>query len=216
MSHLKRQQIPKQWPIERKGSVYVVKSTFGTKDGVPVLVALRDMLKIVNDRKEAKKTIHSRHILLNEKPVIDEKNTILFLDTLSIIPMKKHYRLELSEKGKFFLNEIKENETDKKISKVINKKTLRGKKTQLNLSDGRNFLTEMKCNVNDSVIVNLKDRKIEKCLPLKEKAKAIVFAGKHIGEKGEIESLNLEEKRAILKINGKETNILIKQLMVTE
>jgi small subunit ribosomal protein S4e len=216
MSHLKRQQIPTQWPIGRKGSVYVVKSNFGTKEGVPVLIALRDMLKIVKDRKEAKQTIHSRHILLNEKPVVDEKHTILLMDTFSVIPLKKYYRLELSEKGKFYFDEIKENEASKKVSKIVNKKTLKGKKTQLNLSDGRNFLTDMKCNVNDSVIVNLKDSKIEKCLPIKEKAKAIVFAGKHIGEKGEIEKLNLDEKRAVLKIGGKETNILIKQLMVTE
>ena len=83
MSHLKRQQIPKQWPIGRKGSVYVVKSKFGTKDGVPVLIALRDMLKIVKDRKEAKQTIHNRHILLNEKPVIDEKNTILLFEPVN-------------------------------------------------------------------------------------------------------------------------------------
>jgi len=216
MSHLKRQEVPKQWPIGRKGSVYVVRSTFGINEGVPVLVALRDMLKLVDNRKEAKKAIHARNILLNTKPVTDERNAILFLDTFTIIPLKKNYRLELSEKGKFYFEEIKESEVEKKISKIINKKTLKGKKTQLNLGDGRNFLTDMKCNVNDSVIVNLKANKIEKCLPLKEKANAIVFAGKHIGEKGEIESLNLEEKRAMIKIQGKETNILIKQLIVVE
>lgn len=216
MTHLKRQQVPKQWPIERKGSVYVISPNSAINEGVPILVALRDILKIVNNRKEAKQTIHERHILLNEKAVIDEKNTILLFDTFSILPMKKHYRLELSEKGKFYFEEIKESEAGKKVSKIVNKKTLKGKKTQLNLSDGRNFLSEMKCNVNDSVVINLKDGKIEKCLPLKEKAKVIVYAGKHTGKKGEIEKLNLEEKDAVVKSEGKEINILIKQLIVTE
>jgi small subunit ribosomal protein S4e len=216
MTHLKRQQVPKKWPIERKGSVYVVNSNFGVNEGVPVLIALRDMMKIAENRKEAKQTIHMRQILLNEKPVTDEKNNILLFDTLNILPMKKCYRLELSEKGKFYFEEIKESEAGKKIAKITNKKVLKGKKTQLNLSDGRNFISDMKCNMNDSVAINLKEGKIEKCLPLKENAKVIIFAGKHCGEKGEIVNLNLEEKTAKINSDGKEENILIKQLMVVE
>jgi small subunit ribosomal protein S4e len=216
MSHLKRQAVPKKWPIERKGSVYVVKTSFGTNQGVPVLIALRDMLKLTHDRKEAKQAIHMRQILLNEKPVIDEKSNIQLFDTLSILPMKKYYRLELSETGKFHFNEIKESDANKKIAKITNKKMLKGKKLQLNLSDGRNFISNVKCNINDSAVINLKEGKIEKCVPFKENSKIIVFAGKHLGDKGEITSINLEEKTAQINSDGKEKNILIKQLMVTE
>jgi len=216
MSHWKRQSIPTSWPIERKGSTYVVKPRFSVNEGVPVLIVLRDMLKIAQNRSEVKRIIHLRQILVNERLVTDERNNILFFDTINIIPLKEHYRLELSKNGKFYLNKIKESEANKKIAKIINKKTLKGKKTQLNLSDGRNFLSDIKCNVNDSVAINLKEGKIEKCLPLKEKTKAVIFAGKHIGKNGEIEKLNLEEKIAIVKIEGKEINILINQLMVVE
>jgi small subunit ribosomal protein S4e len=216
MSHLKRQSAPKSWPIERKGTTYIVQSNFNTKEGVPVLVLLRDILKLAGNRTEVKRIIHSNQILVNEKKVTDEKNTILLFDTVNIIPLKKCYRLEANERGKFHLEEIKESEAAKKISKITNKKILRGKKTQLNLRDGRNFLSDIKCNINDSVVINLKEGKIEKCLPLKEKAKVFVFAGKHIGKHGEIEKLNLEAKVAIVKINGKEISILINQLMVTE
>ncbi|MCL5018416.1 MAG: hypothetical protein M1416_01465, partial [Candidatus Pacearchaeota archaeon] len=188
----------------------------GLNEGVPVLVALRDMMEIVQNRKEAKKAIHSRHILLNEKAVIDEKNNIQLFDTVSIVPLKKSYRLELSKNGKFYFNEIKENEASKKIAKIINKKMLKGKKIQLNLSDGRNFISDMKCNVNDSVSINLKEGKIEKCIPLKEKSKIVIFAGKHLGDKGEIMNINAEEKTAKINSEGKEMNILIKQLMATE
>ena len=216
MSHLKRQSSPTNWPIERKGTTYIVKSNFSFREGVPVLIVLRDMLKLAQNRSEVKRIIHSKQILINEKKVKEEKNSVLFLDTLSILPLKKSYRLELSEKGKFYLNEIKESEASKKIAKIVNKKMLKGKKVQLNLSDGRNFISELKCNINDSVEINLKDKKIEKCLHLKEKAKIGIFAGKHIGKKGEIISLNLEEKTAKVKIDEKEINILINQLMVME
>jgi small subunit ribosomal protein S4e len=135
---------------------------------------------------------------------------------VNILPLKKCYRLELSDSGKFYLNEIKESEASKKIAKVVNKKLLKGKKLQLNLSDGRNFLSDLKCKTNDSVLINLKTGKIEKCIPLKEKAEVIVFSGKHVGDKGQIISLNLEDKIAKIKSKEKEINVLINQLLVTE
>jgi small subunit ribosomal protein S4e len=216
MSHWKRQAAPKSWPIERKGSTYVVKPRFSIKRGVPVLIVLRDMLKLAQDRSEVKRIIHLKQVLVNEKPIRDEKNNILFYDTINIPAMKKYYRMELNENGKFYLEEIKEKEAEKKITKVVNKKILKGKKIQFNLSDGRNFISELKCNINDSVVVNLKEGKIEKCLSLKEKAKTVVFAGKHTGKKGEIEKLNPEEKTASVKVGNREIDILINQLMVVE
>lgn len=194
----------------------MVKPRFSVKEGIPILILLRDMLKIAQNRSEVKRIIHLRQILVNERLVTDERNNLLFFDTLNIIPLKEYYRMELSENGKFYLNKIKESEANKKIAKIINKKMLKGKKTQLNLSDGRNFLSSMKCNINDSVEINLKEGKIEKCLPLKEKERVVIFAGKHIGKRGEIEKLNLEEKIAKIKIAGKEINILINQLMVVD
>ncbi len=174
------------------------------------------MLKVTQNKKEVKRAIHLKHILLNNKIVIDEKNSALLFDTITIIPSKKHYRLELSKKGKFQLDEIKEIEANKKISKIVDKKILKGKKTQLNLSDGRNIISDIKCNVNDSVLINFKTKKIEKCLGLKEKTKVMVFAGKHSGEKGIINKIKPKRKMAELNIDKKPVNVLIKQLMVIE
>ncbi len=214
MAHLKRQGIPKNWPIKRKGTTFVVKPI--SRKGIPLLLVLRNLLKIAKTRKEVKKAIHRKHLLINNRIVKDEKIGMALFDTLSLVPSKTYYRLGLSEKGKFELEEIKENEANKKIAKIINKKVLKGKKTQLNLSDGGNFLSDIKCSTNDSVLINFKDKKAEKCLPLKEKVKLIVFAGKHAGATGKIQEIHKERKMAVID-NGKEKlNILIKQLMVVE
>ena len=216
MSHLMRQKAPKKWPIGRKGSAYIVRPSSSLDQGVPLLIVLRDLLKLAQNRKEVKKIIHLKQILVNERPARDEKENILFFDTISIVPMKKSYRMEISGSGKFCLKEIKENEANKKISKVVNKKVLKRKKVQINLNDGRNFLSDLKCEINDSVIINVKDRKIEKSIPLKEKSKIVVFAGKHLGKEGEIVSLDTKEKTAKINVEGKEINILIKQIMAIE
>ena len=114
------------------------------------------------------------------------------------------------------MEEIKESEANKKVTKIIGKKVLKNKKVQLNLSDGKNFLSDLKCKTNDSVLIDLKNKKIDKCLELKEKANVIVFAGKHAGKKGQIEKLKLERKMSSVKVGSDKINALIKQIMVVE
>jgi len=216
MAHLKRQKAPKNWPIYRKGTTFVVRPLTNLNKGIPILIILRDMLKTVQKRKEAKKMIHEKSVLLNNKIVKDEKNSTTLFDVITIVPLKKNYRLSLSDKGKFKLEEIKESEAGKKVSKIINKKILKGKKIQLNLIDGRNFLSDMKCKTNDSVVINFKNKKIEKCLEFCEKANAVVFGGKHAGVKGKIDKIDLKHRIVELGIGKEKINVLIKHLIVVE
>lgn len=213
MTHLTRHMAPKNWPVHRKGTKYVVKAK---SQGVPLLFVLRDMLKIAQNRKEVKKALHLKNILINNKIARDEKNGLLLFDTVTIVPSKKYYRLSLSEKGKFIMEEINEKDSENKISKIINKKTLKGKRIQINLSDGRNFISDLKCNIGDSVLINFKSKKVEKYLNLKEKVKVIVLGGKHAGVSGVIEKIKPERKMVKLKINEGEVNVLIKQIMAIE
>ena len=46
MSYLRRQKIPKNWPLPRKGTAYVVKPSFSTNKGIPILIILRDLLNL--------------------------------------------------------------------------------------------------------------------------------------------------------------------------
>ncbi len=216
MSHLKRQGVPKNWPIARKGTAYVVKPYSHFSDSVPVLVALRDMIKVAQNRKEVKAALHKRTVLLNTKQVLDDKVSINLFDVLTLVPSKKSYRLTLDERGKFMFEEIKESESGKKVAKVVDKKMLKGKKIQLNLSGGINLISNTKCNINDSLLVNLKEKKIEECVPLKENAKVLIFAGKHAGEKGKVTKIDAEKKMVELEVGGKQVNVLIKQLIVTQ
>ena len=162
MSHLKRQKAPKNWPIKRKGTTYVVRPNFNIKKGIPVLIILRDVLEVAQTRKDVKKILTAKQILVNGKLVKDEKNNVVLFDTISIVLTKKFYRMGLSSKGKFEVQEINAKESEKKIAKIIDKKILKGKKIQLNLSDGTNFLSDLKCNVKDSVLVNLLERKMSR------------------------------------------------------
>src|SRR3990167_7438532 len=130
--HIKRQLTPKKWPIVKKVTAYIVKPNFNSENGLTILTILRDILKIAQTRKEVKKAIFSKNVLLNSKPLKDEKHSAVLFDTLSIIPAKKSYRLTMSEGGKFKLDEIGERESSKKISKIVDKRIISGKKRQIN------------------------------------------------------------------------------------
>ena len=60
MGHLKRQNISKNWPIARKGNTFVVKPL--SKKGIPLLIVLRDLLKIAQTREEVKTAIQRKHL----------------------------------------------------------------------------------------------------------------------------------------------------------
>jgi small subunit ribosomal protein S4e len=215
MSHLKRHAIPKSWPMQRKGTAFVVQPNRGFSEALPILIILRDLLKVAQNRKEAKKMIHMKNILLNSKEVRDEKEGVVLFDVITLVPSNKNYRLVILKNEKFNVEEIKENEASTKIIKINNKTMVKGKKVQLNLSDGSNILSNIKCNTGDSVLVNLKTKKIEKCLPLEKNSEAIVFAGKHSGEKGKIDEINNERKTVEINTGKEKINVLIKQVMIT-
>ena len=101
MKHLKRRKIPKSWPISRKGTKYVIKPSFGLRNGLPLVVALRDVLKVAKNRKEVKKAIHEKNILINGSTVKEEKTNVQLFDKITLVPSKTNYQLNLSANGKF-------------------------------------------------------------------------------------------------------------------
>lgn len=217
MSYLRRQSVPKSWPVTRKkGNSYLISPSTNKNSGIPLLVLLRDVMGIVQTRRELKKALHQNNIKINQKECHDEKTGLTLFDVITLVPSKKNYRVTLKTNGKYDIEEIKESDSDRKVTKVDDKKVLKGKKTQLNLSDGRNFLSEIKCSVSDSVIINFKDKKIEKCIPIKEKANVFVISGKHAGKKGIIKNIEEEKKLVNIGTEDGDIQVLIKQVMTIE
>jgi small subunit ribosomal protein S4e len=216
MRHMKREKMPKNWPVARKGKKFVVRPNHSNDKGLPILIILRDVLGITKTRKEVKKALHDKNVLINGRNVRDEKNTAVLFDVITIVPSKKNYRIGLTENGKFKIEEIKASESNTKIAKIVDKKILKGKKIQLNLSDGKNTLYDKKCSTGESVIIDLKSKKVEKTIPLKVKSKVLVYAGKHAGKQGMIDEIDEKNKMVVVNDGKNKSNILIKQTMVLE
>jgi small subunit ribosomal protein S4e len=187
MAHIKKTQMPKAWPVPRKGGKkrFVAVPSHATSKGISLLFLLRDVLKIVKTRKEARHMTFNGMVKINNVARKDENFPVQVFDTVNLEKAKLNYKLEIVNK-KYSLVEISAKEAETKIVKIVGKKTIAKDKIQMNLDDGQNVLTKEKFSVGDSVVLNTKENKIVKVLPLKEGAKIEVILGKHAGEKGDL------------------------------
>jgi len=207
--YLKRKAMPRSWPIPRKGTAYVVK---GSERTMPLLTIIRDLLGVVKTKKEAKNLMNASEIFVDSMPRKEVAYAVNLFSVVSLPKIKKFYRLELN-KDKLAIVEIKEKESEIKPCKIIGKKTLKGNKQQINLIDGRNVLSNEKMKVNDSVLINLRENKIVKYLPLEKGAAVIIIGGKNIGSAGKISEIG---KKITVKSGEKMLTILPKNIYVIE
>lgn len=202
--HLKRQKTSKAWPIARKGTKYVVVPSHNKKNGIPLLIILRDMLKIASNRKEACKILSSGSIFVNGKIRKKENFSVALFDILKI--SDKNYELALSEKGRFVLQDAGKKAL---TLKIIGKKILKNKKVQLNLLYGKNIVTNEKANIGDSAV--FEGNKISTIIAFEKGKEAIVFAGKYKGRIGKIDKI--EGKMAVISDKNEKINVRADSLM---
>ncbi len=217
MTHLKRNKIGKFWPVPRKGTKYLAVPSHNKNNAISLVVVMRDILKLVKNKKELKRIINERRIQINHKNIEETNYPVCLFDVINFPDIKKNYRAMLSTSKKMIFEEIPDEEAKTKIFKVISKKTLSNKKMQLNLMHGKNIISDEKVKTGDSVILDLKDNKILKIISMKEGSNVFVTKGKHAGHQGKIQEIMDRGGKSIAKIISDEgkVNVWIKNIIVT-
>jgi len=215
--HIKKNVMPKTWPVPRKGKRkrFVAVPSHATSKGISLLFVLRDLLKVAKTRKEVRYMTLNELVKVNNKIRTDENFPVQVFDVVNLENAKKNYRLEIVNK-KFSLKEISDKEAATKIVKIIGKTILERKKVQMNLDDGANILTKEKFNVGDSIVFNTKEDKIEKVLALKKGAEIEVVVGKHAGKKGVLSGFEelVRGKNYVIKLEDREVSLPFRTILV--
>ena len=199
--HQKRVAAPTSWPITRKTHHWVVGANAGphSKDtGIPLLVVVRDLLKIANNAKEAKRILNEKNIFVDGIARSDYKYIVGLFDIVSIPSTNEYYRVLLDNQNRFKL--FKEDESALKLCRINNKTIVKKGAVQLNLHDGTNILASNEYGTFDTVMLSLKDRKIVKHIDYKPGNLAMIVGGEHSGEIGKI--------KQIKKVRGSGTNMV--------
>ncbi|MCW1296297.1 MAG: 30S ribosomal protein S4e [Candidatus Parvarchaeota archaeon] len=189
--HLKRLAIPKAWKIPRKIVKFAPKprGPHPSDRSIPLLIIIRDILKITRNSDETKKILKRGEVLVDFKIRKDPKFGVGLFDILSIPKLALNYRVILNRKGRISLIKIDASENTK-ICKIIGKRTIPKNKIQLNLHDGRSILTnDNKYKVGDSLLISLPNQEIKQHLKFVEGSKVFVASGRHIGTIAVIEKI---------------------------
>ncbi len=183
--HLKRYAIPRSWAIPRKAEVWAVKPSPGPHSkelSIPLMVALRDILKLGNTSSEVKKILGQREIKVDGSVRVSYKHPVGLMDVISIPKLDSYYRVMLNPRGQIVLTQIERSQSTWKLVRIINKVKVKGAKTQLNLHDGRNILVAKDTyKTGDVLKISLPDQKIMEKLDMKESNLALLTGGAHIG-----------------------------------
>lgn len=218
MAHINRQNISKFWPIPRKGTKYLAVASYNQYWSIPLVVVMRDILKLVRNKKELKRLINEKRIKINHKEIKETNYPVGSFDVINLNDIKKNYKATFSDNKKMIFEEISDKESETKIFKILNKRILPGKIVQFNLTNGKNIISKEKANTGDSLLLNLKENKIIKIIKMEKGGKILVVKGKHVGKKGKIEEIMQRGGKTIVKIisdKGK-INVWIKNLIVVE
>jgi len=222
--HIKRYSVPKYWKIGKKGKKFAIAPRAGPhkkEKCIPLLVVIRDLLKLSENAREARKIIKSGEVLVDKKARKDPNYPLGLMDVLEIPSMNKAFRASVDRHG-LFLAGIKPEESKIKLCRIQNKRTLRGGVFQINLHDGRNISSEKNVyRTNDSLLIELPSQKILKHFRFDKNSPALIISGKNIGVQGKIKEIfdrktMLESSRVVLQTKDGEIETVKEYVLVGE
>lgn len=194
MVHTKRLATPRVVQIPRKQAKFTVTPRSGPhnkEEAIPLLLIVRDYLKIANNADEAKKAIFSGKIKVNMKVRKDHKYPVGLMDIIEVPDSKISKILLLSPKGRLVLVDVKGAQSKAKLYRIKDKTLTRGGNVQLNFHDGSNLLLKVKdaakseevsYKAKDSVLVDLSKKKIVEHIPYENGSMAFLTGGSHQGQ----------------------------------
>lgn len=181
--HQTRSEVIKALPLARKGTKYVARAARNSSNSVPLVIAIRDMLKLANTSKEVKGMIHNKKLKINGKIAKTLTDPITLF---SRIEADKNYLLTILPTGRFSFVETKDQERKLKIT---GKRLVRGKKLQYSLHDGTTVMSEKEFAVGDTLIIN-DENKITKHISFDKGKEIFAFKGSYIGRQGKVQNIS--------------------------
>lgn len=158
-------------------------------ESTPLILVVRDILGYADTSREAKKIIRDGLVSVDKKVRRDHKYGIGLMDVIEIPTLSKHFRMIPGKKG-LEMKEIDEKDSGIKPCRVIGKTKVKGGKTQLALHDGGSLLTDKdEYKTNDTVVINLPERKMSEAIRFEKGNLALIYKGRHKGKSGKIKDI---------------------------
>lgn len=190
-------------------------------ESIPLLIIVRDILKLADTASDSKKIIKSKEIFVDGKPRLDYRYPVGLFDSIEVPKVDKQFRVVPSKKG-LELVEINKQESKQKLCRIKEKTMNKGGVLQLNLHDGKNILADKKTKTDyktgDSLLIELPTQKIIDHLKMDKGMLSIITSGQNRGTIAKIKEIIIRRTREPNKIicekDGKDFEAIVDYVFV--
>jgi len=195
--HMKTFNAPKFYKVSAKSRPWIVKPLPGPhkKDqSIPLAVLLRDVLKMCDSLKDAKKILNSGEVFVDGKVRKEYKFGVGLMDVISVKSIGKNYRVVMGASGLKII-EIPKSEANLKLCRINRKTLVKGKKIQLGTHDGRTILGSKDHKTGDSLLIELPSQKIVEHLKMEKGNIGLITGGENTGKLVKIKAVKRTRSR---------------------
>ncbi len=188
--HMKGLAATKYLSVKRKEHVYVAKPNAGRHSlerSIP-LVLFAEKAGIADTKASAVKLIKKKAFLVNKKIVTDPRYPIGLSDFVEIEGQNDAYLIGINERSQVSIEKTGRENSGKRLCKVVQKFKAKKGIIMIRLHDGTVIKSSNDVRVNDSVIIDPKN-KVMDVLKLGNGRKCLVVSGVHVGTSGTIKEI---------------------------
>ena len=215
--HMKRISAPRTWPILRKKNKFVTRPDAGTHrlgNAMALGTWLTEVIGATSNNREIARPLKQGTVQVNGKTIIRPSYAVGLFDTITIVPESKNFIILLNDR-----NTLRAVETSAydgtKISRVKGKRMIRTGKKQYTTFEGYSILDDSDYSVGDTIVLNTKEKKIVKALPMKEGAHVYVTRGRSVGKTAQLKSTE-GTKEVDLLLEGQEITTLKDAIVIVD
>jgi small subunit ribosomal protein S4e len=211
---MKRLSAPQSWDIERKSRRFIIKPSpgpYSTADSYPLGVALRDLLHLVQNKREVD------HVLSNSQILVDgvaRKDASFPVGLFNVITVPKEgvaYRLIPSADG-LSARKVAKEQANLKLCRINSKSKVPGGRIQYGFHDGRSLLNDtLSLTPGDAVLMKVPEQSVVSSVKLNKGALGLILSGERAGQVGKISDVKKgtvsREKMVTISLAAGETEL---------
>jgi small subunit ribosomal protein S4e len=195
-------------------SVTPTPATHSKQDSIPLLIVLRDYLKLGDKEREITRILNNNMVKVDGRIVRDRRFPVGFMDVLSIKTLESEYIIMYDRKGKLVTRINSADNNGVKLFKVVGKTIVGTDKIQLGFHDGKTIVTDRKdINTSDVLLMKIPDLEIVNVLKMADGDKVFITGGSHVGELATIKSIEVKKSSVKNMVNLNEGFSTVKDYM---
>lgn len=183
--------------IPRKTNFWSVTPTPAThtkEDSIPLLILLRDYLKIGDKEREITRLLNANHVKVDGKIIKDRRFPVGFMDVLSIDTFDYDFLIIYDKKGKLIAVKNPDENKGIRLLKVTKKTIINKNRLQLGFRNGETILTDKNdIKTSDVVLMKIPDLEIVDVMKMAAGDKVFITGGSHVGEIATIKSIEVKK-----------------------